>query len=278
MLSGAYVLGRAGGNRGFSMALHNRERSNRLLLEMRANLHRSAEAEKIAVMADTDESSEAYANKSKLAAVAVEEARRKLGREIESAKHPERTKLFEEFSAAWSRHQKLDREILDLAVENSNLKATRLSFGPSSESLARFEVAVREAMRKSESPPGSAVAVAAFEALVAATKIHALHARHIAEARDEEMDRIELEMTALDGQVMRSLDALAASINEAAMPNVEAARRAYMEFKTVHDQILALSRRNSNVRSLAMSLNEKGKATAICEERLRALQEAIQSD
>jgi hypothetical protein len=43
----------------------------------------------------------------------------------------------------------------------------------------------------------------------------------------------------------------------------------------VNTQIIGLSRRNTNVRSLAMSLNEKGKLTTACEDRLRALQAAL---
>jgi hypothetical protein len=39
--------------------------------------------------------------------------------------------------------------------------------------------------------------------------------------------------------------------------------------------IIALSRRNTNVRSLALSLDEKRKLTGPCEETLRALQAAL---
>ena len=40
-------------------------------------------------------------------------------------------------------------------------------------------------------------------------------------------------------------------------------------------QIVALSRRNTNVRSLALSLDEKRKLTGPCEETLRLLQAAL---
>ena len=40
-------------------------------------------------------------------------------------------------------------------------------------------------------------------------------------------------------------------------------------------QIIALSRRNTNVRSLALSLDQKRTMTATCEESLRALQDAL---
>src|SRR6185503_1930005 len=92
------------------------------------NLHTSVEAEKNAVMAETDEASEAFAQQARSASALVEENRRQLGRLIETEKRPDEVTLFDEFSIAWKRYQELDREILDLAVENSNLKAMRLSF------------------------------------------------------------------------------------------------------------------------------------------------------
>jgi hypothetical protein len=46
-------------------------------------------------------------------------------------------------------------------------------------------------------------------------------------------------------------------------------------FIGVNTQIVALSRRNSNVRSLAMSLGEKRMLTAACEDSLRALRDAL---
>ena len=43
----------------------------------------------------------------------------------------------------------------------------------------------------------------------------------------------------------------------------------------VNAEIVGLSRRNTNVKSLAMSLGQKRMLTAACEESLRALQEAL---
>jgi hypothetical protein len=46
-------------------------------------------------------------------------------------------------------------------------------------------------------------------------------------------------------------------------------------FSDLNKQIISLSRRNSNVRSLALSLGKKRMLTARCEESLHALQAAL---
>jgi hypothetical protein len=117
----------------------------------------------------------------------------------------------------------------------------------------------------------------ASQALVAAFKIHRLQGRHIVEASDEEMSRIEAEMKTLDRQVIDGLNALSSLGGETQKATVDEAQAAYAEFEHIGEKILELSRRNSDVQSFAVSLGEKRKATAMCRDRLNALQESIQS-
>jgi hypothetical protein len=53
------------------------------------------------------------------------------------------------------------------------------------------------------------------------------------------------------------------------------ASEAFEALMGIHAEILKLSRQNSNVRSLAMSLGKKRTLAATCEERLRALQQLL---
>jgi hypothetical protein len=63
--------------------------------------------------------------------------------------------------------------------------------------------------------------------------------------------------------------------NILALARLGSATDALNRFMILNAQIVALSRQNSNVRALALSLGQRRIVAAACEERLRALQEAL---
>ena len=65
------------------------------------------------------------------------------------------------------------------------------------------------------------------------------------------------------------------SRNSANDPELATATARYAEFSKIKTQILALSRENTNVRSLSISLNQKRKVMLACQAALSALQQAI---
>jgi hypothetical protein len=278
VLLGAYLYGQWRASRGLLPAFESQAAKERLAAAMQFQLHAAAEAEKNAVMADTDEASEKFAQEARRASAAVEEDRQELGRLIEADHWQDEAARFTEFSEAWQMHEELDREILGLAVENTNLKAMKLSFGPASEALQRMEMALHAVVAEaSSSTDPASIQMAASQALIAALKIHAIQARHIAEPQDAEMDRIETEMKTLDEKVNQALSTIAAA-GESFQPAADEAQAAYADFQKLNAQILELSRRNSNVRSAAISLGEKRLVTAQCRDLLGELQKSIQSN
>ena len=98
---------------------------------------------------------------------------------------------------------------------------------------------------------------------------------HIAEAGDAAMTRLEGQMTASAAVAAKALDQLKDTLPAAAWPQLDAARAALARFMAIHGEIVTLSRRNSNVRSLALSLGRKRTLTAACEDQLRALETAL---
>ena len=83
------------------------------------------------------------------------------------------------------------------------------------------------------------------------------------------MTRMEARMSELVRTARRALDELRG-------PSHDAEAVAQLDrFIAINQEIIKLSRRNSNVRSLALSLGRKRTVTAECEDQLRALEQAI---
>jgi len=242
------------------------------LSALRVNFFKSIEAEKLAVMAETDEASLAFAGESVRAAEAVEADLKELSRLIGMHPAAEESKLLQEFEAAWDQVRRIDRVVLDLAVQNTNLKAFRLSFGKGREVVERFENALNALTRDATEPR---LIRAAADALSAELKILTLHAPHIVSPDDEEMNQIEQVIHVKEEAVRRSLEILARQAPADKQRYVEDAVAADREFGAVTATVKVWSRQNTNVNSLNISLDRKKKATALCETVLNQLHEAF---
>ena len=119
-------------------------------------------------------------------------------------------------------------------------------------------------------PPasGSRAGAALFE-------VQVLHAPHIAEAEDEAMTRMEQRMTRLETTAQNALGELKGQLGPGAGPQLAAAAAALERFREVNREIVTLSRRNSDVRSLALSLGRKRMVAAGADDQLRALEDAL---
>ena len=249
-----------------------------LLSQMRIHLHKSVEMEKSAVMAITDAESQEFADQSLVASAAVEQNLKNLRALIDTVPLQNEKKLVGEFSNCWTELGKLDQVILELAVQNTNLKAASLSQEKGGEAMRRFEQTI-EAIRASSagSPDEGRVTGLVYQAMTAGLKIYTLHSPHIAEASDEKMDQIETRMKAEENEAAKSLDALAGIIGEERRDAVVQAKTAFSEFMDVTAKVIKLSRQNSNIKSLELSLGRKRKVAAQCDEILAAFQEVVQS-
>jgi hypothetical protein len=102
-----------------------------------------------------------------------------------------------------------------------------------------------------------------------------LYAPHIAEAQDAAMTVMETQMTAAAARARESLEELRGMLPSIPSAQLDAASAALDRVLSIHKEIITLSRRNSDVRSLALSLGEKRKVTAECEAHLQALEDAL---
>ena len=235
----------------------------------------AADAANKAVMADTDEASVAFAREAEQAKQAVQTDTDALKPILQGLGYSEETRLLEEFGSRFAEYRALDGTILELAVENTNLKAQRLAFGPAQEAADSFRDAV-EGVTPSD-PGRDSWRVKALVAAAIATlrEIQVLQAPHIADADDAAMTRMEKRMATSEAAARSALEMVTPLVQPASRLQLATAKAALDRFMDLNAQITALSRRNTNVRSLALTLNQKGRLTGACEDSLRALREAL---
>ncbi len=259
-----------------SAQVESRAKRLEVVNEMRFHLASAAEAEKSAVLATTDQDSQTFADQARTETASVESLQTELGTLSPTGREKE---LLADFLKAFSEFQRVDKELLDLAVKNTNLKAYSLAFGPAADEIKEMDAALSRLIAQNA---GSAfsnarqVMLLAAGAETGALRIQALLPPHIAEESDTKMDELEARMGREDQQVQKDIKVL-----EALLPSnqdVETAKSHYGHFTEIKAQILKLSRENTNVRSLMISLNEKRKVTALCQDSLSALENTIEEE
>jgi hypothetical protein len=248
---------------------------------MRLNLASASEAEKNAVMAITDEDSRKFADQSRAQVAAVELDRNELEGDLRKGGTENERNLLGQFTQAFGEFQQIDKDLLDLAVRNTNLKAYSLAFGPAAQTLSEMDAALSHLAAQdanSASPQALRIVQLADGARIAAMRIQAMLAPHIAEESDQKMTEMEARMARDDTEVHKDLDGLATLLKSASTADLETAMSRYAQYSDMRTQILKLSRENTNVLSLTLSLGRKRNVASVCQESLAALEQAIQQE
>lgn len=248
-----------------------------LLAQMRIHLLQSVEMEKDAVMAITDEESREFAGQSLIASATVEQNLKRLGALVDAVPLQEEKKLVDEFTTCWTEFGTLDHLILELAVQNTNLHAASLSREKGGAAMEQLEQALAALLQSYAGTADEArITGLVYRAMTAGLKVYNLHSPHIAEASETKMDQIEVQKRAKENETTQALDALAQIVGKDDRETVAQAKTAFSDFMGVTAEVIKLSRQNSNIKSLELSLGKKRKLTAQCDEILAALQETVQ--
>ena len=154
--------------------------------------------EKNAVMAISDKESETFADQSFKAAESVEHDLRELDLLADAGGTDD---LLREFRECWKNFREIDKNLLELSIQNTNLKAAGLSYTKGAEIAGRFEHSI---IRLTEIYPEDVrIAKLACQAAISVFKIYSLQAPHINESGDEQMDKIE-SMMKNEGDIVRT--------------------------------------------------------------------------
>lgn len=251
------------------------EESRRLVTNLRVHFSQVVDASNRAVMADTEEASLAAALESKNATGAVEKEAAALAQLFDGLSYAEEARILREFNARFAEYRKLDSRIVALAVENTNLIAQALSLGPATQAADTFADSLRSALSRFPPKNRGPVELLVSEAVLSVREIQVLQAPHIAERGEAPMTLMEKKMAESDAKARGALTSLGELAPPEARSALAEALSALDRFKAVSAQIIELSRRNTNVLSLDLSLRQKPPLVVACSERLIALQNAL---
>jgi hypothetical protein len=250
-----------------------------LVSRMRSALASASEAEKSAVLAVTDQESQTFAGQSRTNAAEVEQTRRELSELLKTGGTQVEKELFNQFSELFAEFQRIDNNLLDLAVKNTNIKAYSLAFGPATSALNEMNAALSRLITLNiGSPKEKQVMFLAYSAEISGLRLQTLIPPHIAEESDQKMDELELLMSREDKQIHKNLDELTALRNLKQKSILATAVSSYAQFSKIKSQIIALSRENTNIKSLSISLSQKRKVMLLCQDTLNKLQKAIMEE
>ena len=226
-------------------------------------------------MADTDESSMAFARDAEKALKLIDADVQALLPLLHGLSFAKEIQVLEDFGKRFAEYREVDRAILTLAVENTNLKAQDLAFGPARAAAETFRNSLDAMALRARPKDRCQVEGLIAKAVLAVREIQILYGPHIAEANDAAMTNMEQEMATLDEKARVAVASLTQLVPLAVRPALLTTLSALDQFKDLSRQIVALSRRNTNVRSLKLSLQTKPALTAACDESLRGLQDLL---
>jgi hypothetical protein len=249
--------------------------SHRLAAELRIQFGQAADASNRAVMADTDEASTAFARDAEKALKIVDSDVQALMTLLHSLSFSKEIQVLEDFGKHFAQYRELDRTILTLAVENTNLKAQDLAFGPAREAADNFRNSLGAVALGVPPKDRCRIDGLIAKAVLSVREIQILYGPHIAEPNAAAMTNMEQEMANQDANARGAVTSLTEIVPRDVRPALSIALSALDRFRDISRQIVALSRRNTNVRSLKLSLQTKPALTAACDESLRALQDLL---
>src|SRR5256885_6045063 len=180
----------------------------------------ASDAANRAVMADTDDASVEFAKESRAAAAAVDNDVERLRATLKTLGYSDEDRLLTEFAKNFAEYRRLDDNVLGLAVENTNLKAQRLAFGPAQDAANAFRDALKGLTAAN---PADAWHVEALSATAVMTvrEIQVLQGPHIADADEAVMTRMEQQMSTSQAAARKSLDALRPLVSAASRPKLD---------------------------------------------------------
>ena len=250
-------------------------RGQMLVAEMRMNLARASELEKCAIVSDRDEESATFTDGSRAASAAVERDLDKLRKLIGARGSTRQREVLGRFESSWKNLKQIDSDLLLSAAQNTNVKAIELSGTIGADLIQKFHDDLAKAAPKvsplskrteMEKLAGQAENAMLNIALLQMRHIHALSAadkRALEPLMDNSRKRAE--------SLLKSMEAVG---GRKASPLLNEAATVLGEFMQLNEEIVRLSKIDSNAASAETSLGKRRLADTECDRLLKELQKS----
>ncbi len=252
-----------------------------LVNAMRLALAATSEAQNSVVMSSGEQDSQSFATQARAASAVLERGRTELEKLLKERGDSHEMELMDRVGNTLREFHQIDKQLLELAVQNSNRKAYKLAFGPAMKLLQEMDEALSHTVSDdagSTSEKHLQVLQLAGDARIGALRMQVVLLPHIAEENDQKMDEFEARLAAEDRKIRAALASLSALLPPGGRSNIEIATSRYTDFEKLKSQIIRLSRQNTDLRAAAIALNEKRQAMLACQDALVALEHAIQAE
>lgn len=165
----------------------------------------------------------------------------------------------------------VDANLRSLAGRNTNLRAAQLSRTEAALAASRLQQTLTPVIDAADCQASQD----ALRIVTAALSVLSLHAQHIDEKTAAGMDTLEAAMNRQHARAQAAFGRLSALTLPAVTAALPQARAAYADFWKVTQEVLALSRENTNIEAEALAMGKKRLVTAKTLADLTALQDVV---
>lgn len=221
----------------------------RLVAQARYQLLLATSATKNAVLATSQDAATQFAGDARTASGQVRQALDRLATLIRQDRESKEAQALAQVNTDFGQLETVAGAIWGMVGRNTNLRASELSHTEATQAVGRLEKALAPVIDGPDCP----AAREGLRATAAALTLLSLEDRHIDLEGAADMDRLEQAMAEQHALARGALDRLAPLLG-AGSPVPEAAREAWDALWRTNQTVVRLSRENSNINALALTM------------------------
>lgn len=258
-------------------------KANRLAAidQIRRALAAISEAQNSAVMAGSEKDARTFVDQAQAASTELDRELTQLKHGLTTHGDRQELELMSRVEQALQEFQRLDKQLLDLAVQNTNRKAFQLAVGPAAKRVQEMDAALSRIISDRTDPKAEdnlQILRLVSDTRISVLRIQLLLLPHIAEESNQKMDELEAEMAHENQRVRQNLESLKALLPTSEASDLAEAESRYAEFDKLQPEIIRLSRENTNVRSVSIAMSQKREAMLTVQDALASLEHAIEAE